>query len=329
VTHVIAAETPMPLDQVRSAWTQLRAGLDRVLLGQDLVKERVLTALLAGGHLLVEGPPGTGKTLVALALARLIGGQFRRIQFTPDLMPADLLGTNVFEQRRQEFVFVPGPVFTDVLLADEVNRTPPRTQSALLEAMQERAVTVDGYRHALSPAFFVIATQNPVEYEGTYPLPEAQKDRFLLQVDIPYPTAEDELAVLRAYAGGRSLHSDEVAALTPVLTPAGLATAIRAVASTVRVEDRLLGYIRDIVAATRDDDDVQLGAGPRGALALLATSRALAAIRGRDFVSPDEVKELAPAVLVHRVTLSAEAEMEGTDLTGLMRRIFERIEVPR
>ena len=160
------ADPSMPLEQVRSAWTQLRAGLDRVLLGQDAVKERVLTALLAGGHVLVEGPPGTGKTLVALALSRLIGGEFRRIQFTPDLMPVDLLGTNVFEQRRQEFVFVRGPVFTDVLLADEVNRTPPRTQSALLEAMQERAVTVDGQRHTLSPVFFVLATQNPVEYEG-------------------------------------------------------------------------------------------------------------------------------------------------------------------
>ena len=323
------ADPSMPLEQVRSAWTQLRAGLDRVLLGQDAVKERVLTALLAGGHVLVEGPPGTGKTLVALALSRLIGGEFRRIQFTPDLMPVDLLGTNVFEQRRQEFVFVRGPVFTDVLLADEVNRTPPRTQSALLEAMQERAVTVDGQRHTLSPVFFVLATQNPVEYEGTYPLPEAQKDRFLLQVDLPYPAASDELALLRAYAAGHSLHADEVAALRPAITPASLATAIRAVSRSVRVEENLLGYIRNIVAATRDDDSVQLGAGPRAALALLSTSRALAAIRGRDFVSPDEVKELAPAVLVHRITLTAEAEMEGTDITGLMQRIFERVEVPR
>jgi len=328
VTQAIA-DPSMPLEQVRSAWTQLRAGLDRVLLGQDAVKERVLTALLAGGHVLVEGPPGTGKTLVALALSRLIGGEFRRIQFTPDLMPVDLLGTNVFEQRRQEFVFVRGPVFTDVLLADEVNRTPPRTQSALLEAMQERAVTVDGQRHTLSPVFFVLATQNPVEYEGTYPLPEAQKDRFLLQVNLPYPAASDELALLRAYAAGHSLHVDEVAALRPVITPASLATAIRAVSRSVRVEENLLGYIRHIVAATRDDDSVQLGAGPRAALALLSTSRALAAIRGRDFVSPDEVKELAPAVLVHRITLTAEAEMEGTDITGLMQRIFERVEVPR
>jgi len=316
VTQAIA-DPSMPLEHVRSAWTQLRAGLDRVLLGQDAVKERVLTALLAGGHVLVEGPPGTGKTLVALALSRLIGGEFRRIQFTPDLMPVDLLGTNVFEQRRQEFVFVRGPVFTDVLLADEVNRTPPRTQSALLEAMQERAVTVDGQRHALSPIFFVLATQNPVEY------------RFLLQVDLPYPTATDELALLRAYAAGHSLHADEVAALRPVITPAVLAMAIRTVSRSVRVEENLLGYIRNIVAATRDDDSVQLGAGPRAALALLSTSRALAAIRGRDFVSPDEVKELAPAVLVHRITLTAEAEMEGTDITGLMQRIFDRVEVPR
>jgi MoxR-like ATPase len=195
--------------------------------------------------------------------------------------------------------------------------------------MQERAVTIDGRRHALSPVFFVLATQNPVEYEGTYPLPEAQKDRFLLKIEVDYPEAADEVSILRAYAEGRSLHKSEVESLSPVLDAAGLASCIAAVATRVRVEDRLLSYIRDVVAATRDDDDVQLGAGPRAGLALLQCAKAQAAVRGRDFVTPDDVKELAEAVLAHRVTLSPEAEMEGRDLEEILKRTFERIEVPR
>jgi MoxR-like ATPase len=329
MTVPAAPEPSMTIAEVHSAWGRLLQGLDKVILGQAAVKEQLLLCLLAGGHGLIEGVPGTGKTLLALALSRLVGCQFRRIQFTPDLMPIDLLGTNIYDQKRQEFAFLPGPVFTEVLLADEVNRTPPRTQSALLEAMQERAVTIDGQRRALSNVFFVLATQNPVEFEGTYPLPEAQKDRFLLKIDIGYPAPEDEVAMLRAYSEGRNLHSTEVEALEPVLEPARLASAIRAVATQVRVEDRLLGYIREVVAATRLDEDVQLGAGPRASLALLQCSRAQAAIRGRDFITPDDVKALAKPVLAHRVTLSPEAEMEGRDLAEILRRVFERIEVPR
>ena len=324
-----APEPKMTIPEVHAAWGRLLQGLDRVLYGQASVKEQLLLCLLAGGHALIEGVPGTGKTLLALALSRLLGCKFRRIQFTPDLMPIDLLGTNVYDQKGQEFAFVPGPVFTEVLLADEVNRTPPRTQSALLEAMQERAVTIDGQRRALSPVFFTLATQNPVEYEGTYPLPEAQKDRFLLKIEVGYPAAEDELSMLRAYSEGRNLHSSEVEALEPVLDPARLALAIRAVATQVRVEDKLLGYIREVVSATRADEDVQLGAGPRASLALLQCSRAQAAVRGRDFITPDDVKALAKPVLDHRVTLSPEAEMEGRDVTEILRRIFERGEVPR
>ena len=329
MTSHTGPEETLTIPAVHEAWRRLSQGLDKVVLGQTEVKEQVLLCLLAGGHGLIEGVPGTGKTLLALALSRLLGSQFRRIQFTPDLMPIDLLGTNVYDQKRQEFSFVPGPVFTEVLLADEVNRTPPRTQSALLEAMQERAVTIDGERRALSPNFFVLGTQNPVEYEGTYPLPEAQKDRFLMKIEVGYPASEDEVAMLRAYSEGRSLHSTEVQALEPVLDPQRLGAAIRAVATQVRVEDRLLGYIREVVAATRVDEDVQLGGGPRAALALLQCSRALAALRNRDFITPDDVKAMAKPVLAHRVTLSPEAEMEGRDLAEVLRRIFERTEVPR
>jgi MoxR-like ATPase len=317
------------LADVHVAFSRLREGLDTVILGQAQMKERVLACLLAGGHGLIEGAPGTGKTLLALALSRLLGCRFRRIQFTPDLMPVDLVGTSIFDPKTHEFTFQPGPVFTDVLLADEVNRTTPRTQSALLEAMQERAATVDGIRRPISPVFFVLATQNPVEYEGTYPLPGAQKDRFLLKIEVDYPAAEDELAMLRSYGQGRTLHDEVLATLGPVLDTAHLLAAIRSVASQVRVEEKLLAYVRDVVAATRADEGVQLGAGPRASLALLASARALSALRGRDFVTPDDVKEIAPAVLAHRVTLSPEAEMEGLDLEAVVRRIFERTEVPR
>lgn len=306
----------------------VRAGLDRVVVGQDQVKEQLLVCMLAGGHALLEGVPGTAKTLLALALARLAGCRFRRIQFTPDLMPADLLGTNVFNQKSQDFEFRAGPIFADLLLADEVNRTPPRTQAALLEAMQERAVTTDGERREISPIFTVFATQNPVEFEGTYPLPEAQRDRFLLKIEIGYPRWADEERMLAAYAAGRRLHDEAMAELAPVLAPAELLDC-RLAASRIRVEADILGYILGVVTATRGHDAVQIGAGPRASLALLESSRALALLRGRDFVTPDDVKELAAPALAHRVILTPEAEMEGTGLADLLRQIFERVAVPR
>jgi len=317
------------LDEVEARGRALREGMDAVVQGQDRVKDLVLTCLLAGGHALLEGVPGTGKTLLALVLARLVGSRFRRIQFTPDLMPADLVGTSVFNQKTQQFEFRPGPIFADLLLADEINRTPPRTQAALLECMQEAAATVDGTRYRISPVFTVLATQNPVEFEGTYPLPEAQRDRFLMKIAIDYPSPEEEGRILDAYASGRRLHDDAVAALEPVLSRDELAEIRRTVAAGVRVEPGIQAYLVRIATATRKDERVQIGAGPRASLALLECARARAALAGRDFVTPDDVKQVARPVLEHRVTLQPEAEMEGTSLEDVLRRIFETTEVPR
>ncbi len=315
--------------EVAEGLKALSAGLDRVIVGQPAAKEQVLVCLLAGGHALLEGVPGTGKTLLGLALARLLGCRFRRVQFTPDLMPVDLLGTNVFNPQTQAFGFHPGPIFTDVLLADEINRTPPRTQSALLEAMQERAATIDGVRREISEVFLVLATQNPVEFEGTYPLPEAQRDRFLLKIRIDYPQAEEEAGILEAYASGRRLHEEVKGEAAPALAKGALLEARRTIASGVRAEKGILKYILDIVRATRGDEAIQLGAGPRASIALLETAKSLAVLRGRDFVTPDDVKAMAPAVLSHRVILSPETEMEGLALEDILKRIFEKTEVPR
>ena len=315
--------------EVADKWRLVREGLDRVIMGQESVKEQLLVCLLAGGHALLEGVPGTGKTLLALTLSRLLGSRFRRIQFTPDLMPADLLGTSIYNQKSQDFEFRAGPIFADLLLADEINRTPPRTQAALLESMQEKAVTLDGVRRVISPVFTVLATQNPVEFEGTYPLPEAQRDRFLLKISIDYPEKDEEAQMLSAYAGGRKLHEDAVRELSPVLSPDELLVSREVTARAVRVEEHILGYILGIVTATRHHESIQIGAGPRASLALLESSRALAVLRGRDFVTPDDVKELAGPVMVHRVILTPEAEMEGTTLPDILRQIFEKVEVPR
>ena len=317
------------ITDVAPKFAALREGLDRVIMGQGRVKTLALTSLLADGHMLVEGVPGTGKTLLSLSLAKLLGCRFRRIQFTPDLMPSDLVGANVFNQKSQEFVFRQGPVFTDILLADEVNRTPPRTQAALLEAMQENAVTIDGVRYEVSNVFTVFATQNPVELEGTYPLPEAQRDRFLFKINIDFPEAEDEARMLEQYAAGRRLHDDIVASLEPVISAEDLLRARKIVATEVRVEPHIIRYIRELVARTRHDEAVQIGAGPRASLALLEGSRAAAALNGRDFITPDDVKSLLMPVLVHRITLTPEAEMEGLALDDLLKRLFEQVEVPR
>ncbi|HYI07844.1 MAG TPA: MoxR family ATPase [Thermoanaerobaculia bacterium] len=317
------------IEQIGVRFSELQTQLDRVIMGQQRVKMLAITSLLAGGHMLLEGVPGTGKTLLALTIARLIGARFRRIQFTPDLMPSDLMGANVFNQKTQDFVFREGPVFTDILLADEINRTPPRTQSALLESMQENAVTIDGTRYAISPVFTVFATQNPVEFEGTYPLPEAQRDRFLFKIHIDFPEAEDESRMLEEYAAGRRLHDDVIGQLTPVMTAAELLEARKTVTGSVKVEPHIIRYIQELVSRTRRDESVQIGAGPRASLALLEASRATAALSGRDFITPDDVKSLVAPVVSHRITLSPEAEMEGMALDDLLKRIFDQVEVPR
>ena len=317
------------VQELGAKMARVREGLDRVILGQTKVKEQLLICLLAGGHVLLEGVPGTGKTLLGLTLARLVGCRFRRIQFTPDLMPVDLLGTNVFNPQTQIFDFHAGPIFTDILLADEVNRTPPRTQSALLEAMQEHAATIDGTRRPISDVFMVIATQNPIEFEGTYPLPEAQRDRFLLKIAVDYPKVEEEGGILEAYASGRRLHEEPATASPAALAKEDLVAARQLLSSGVRAEKGVQKYILDIVRSTRGHESLQFGAGPRASLALLESGRALAALRGRDFVTPDDVKELVPAVLAHRVSLAPEAEMEGLGLEDVLRRIFEKVEVPR
>ncbi|MCM8747771.1 MoxR family ATPase [Thermomicrobiaceae bacterium CFH 74404] len=294
----------------------------RVIIGKDAVTELILVALLCEGHVLIEDVPGVGKTTLARAVARSIGGQFRRIQFTPDLLPSDITGLTFFNQRTGEFQFRAGPVFTNVLLADEINRATPRTQSALLEAMQERTVTIEGETIPLPRPFLVLATENPVEIEGTFPLPEAQLDRFLLRIVIGYPEPAEEVAMLARFQERNPL--DE---LEPVTTPEELLRAAAACRS-IYVEDDLRWYIAEIARATRRHEAIELGVSPRGTLALFHCAQALAAIRGRDFVLPDDVKELVTPVLAHRIILSPEARLRGRDARQLLEEIVETVNVP-
>lgn len=297
----------------------------RVVVGQDEPLRLALLCLVAGGHLLLEGVPGTAKTLLAKAVARLVRGSFARISFTPDLMPSDLLGTSVYDITTARFSLRLGPVFANVVLADEVNRAPAKTQSALLEAMEERQVTLEGEALLLPDPFLVLATQNPVEYEGTYPLPEAELDRFLFKALVRYPEAADEKAILRAHDRGVPLA--QVAALEPF--PEGTLADSRREIDAVTVEDSVLDYIVRIVEESRRSGDVLLGASPRAGVHLLRAAKAAAAVDGRDFVTPDDVKALVPAVLRHRLVLKAEAEIEGLDPDAVVRRILGRLDVPR
>lgn len=313
---------------LQNLFSTLRQEANKVLVGLDEPFELLAVALLTGGHVLLEGVPGTAKTLMAKTLAHLVKAQFSRIQFTPDLMPSDILGTTVFDINSSKFYLKKGPIFTQILLADEINRAPAKTQSALLEAMEERQVNLDGERHGLTPPFMVIATQNPIEYEGTYPLPEAQLDRFLFKVLVPYSPPEVELEVLRRYHGGFDAHQLAEAGLQAVV-PAGAIVAARQIIQTVLVEDGIMHYIIKIIAASRQSPDIVLGASTRAATHILLSAKSYAALQGRGYVVPDDVKFVTPAVLRHRLLLKPEAEIEGLDADAVIRRLLGQVEVPR
>jgi MoxR-like ATPase len=308
---------------------QAREETSKVIIGQNDVIEKALIAIFTGNHALIEGVPGVAKTLLVRTLARVLGCEFARIQFTPDLMPADITGTNVFNFQRNEFSLIKGPIFTSFLLADEINRAPAKTQSALLQAMQERHVTIDRETHALPPSFTVFATQNPIEYEGTYPLPEAQKDRFMLKITMTAPERTEELALAQRTMTKEAPETLLANGAVRAVVPAEELPALRAELASVLVRDELMGYLVDVVRATRQHESVLVGAGPRATQSLLMAARAFAAINGRDFVTPDDVKAMAVPVLEHRLILRPEFEIEGLSVPEVVQQILQQIAVPR
>jgi len=320
-------ETPST-DEARASLNALRREVAKAVVGQDETVTGVVVALLCRGHILLEGVPGVAKTLLVRTVAAALSLDHKRVQFTPDLMPGDVTGSLVYDQDTAKFEFLKGPVFTNLLLADEINRTPPKTQASLLEAMEERQVTVEGVPTALPEPFMVAATQNPVEYEGTYPLPEAQLDRFLLKVTIPLPERSFEVDMLSRHAAGFDPGDLAAAGVEPV-AGAGELRAARLAVEQVRVAPEVLGYIVDLCRATRQSPSLQLGASPRGATALLRTSRAWAWLSGRDYVAPDDVKALAKGTLRHRISLRPEAELEGATTDGILDGVLASVQVPR
>lgn len=322
------SEPYTPTPDLREALTALRAEVGRAVVGQDAAVTGLVIALLCRGHVLLEGVPGVAKTLLVRTLSTALDLGTSRVQFTPDLMPGDITGSLVYDARTAEFSFREGPVFTNLMLADEINRTPPKTQAALLEAMEERQVSVDGTPRPLPEPFLVIATQNPVEYEGTYPLPEAQLDRFLLKLTLPLPQRAEEIEVLSRHAAGFDPRDLAAAGVRPV-ADAALLDRARAEVSRVQVAPEVLGYLVDVVRATRQSPSLSLGVSPRGATALLATSRAWAWLSGRGFVTPDDVKALAHPTLRHRVQLRPEAELEGVTAESVLDSVLASVPVPR
>lgn len=307
--------------------TQLRANINSILIGQDTVVEQVLVALLSGGHVLIEGVPGLGKTLLVSALAKCFNGQFKRIQFTPDLMPADITGHAMYDMKEGKFRVRKGPVFTNLLLADEINRSPAKTQAALLEVMQEKQITIEGSALTLASPFMVLATQNPIELEGTYPLPEAELDRFLLKVYIDYPSLDDEMRLTRQVTDGQidgRLKGDDLA-----LLDASDIVELQKLAAAIAVDDQVLDYAVRIVRATRESTAIKKGAGPRACIALVRAARASALLRGQDYVLPDDIKAMALPVMRHRIILSADMEIDGQTPDSLLSQLLETVDAPR
>ncbi len=315
-------------DFVSQVTAHIRRETQKVIVGQDAVIDQVLICLFADGHALLEGVPGTAKTLMVRTIATIIGAGFNRIQFTPDMMPSDITGTNVFNLNTSQFTLRPGPIFTDILLADEINRTPPKTQAALLEAMEERQVTIDGESHRLSPLFLVLATGNPIEYEGTYPLPAAQLDRFLFKVLISYPSEDQELQIVANWQAGFSSRKLEAVNLEK-LTDAGVVQRCRDLVRDVRVEPGVQSFLVNMVRRTREHPSLLWGASPRASVAMLLAGKALAAMRGRDFVTPDDIRDVAHPSLRHRILLRSEAEIEGVTPDSILDEIVTSVEVPR
>jgi len=318
----------MNLDETRQLADAIRGEIAKAIVGQEETVEHLLIALVAQGHVLLEGPPGTAKTLLAQCFAAAAGLEFGRIQFTPDLLPGDILGSNLFNFQTSQFTLTRGPIFRELLLADEINRTPPKTQAALLEAMQERRVTLDGQTHPLSDQFMVVATQNPIESQGVYPLPEAQLDRFLFKLLVPYPSAEEEAAIVRRF-GERSGPPRPAEFGVSTVADAKALAAAQAAVKQVTLADEIIGYTVALVRATRESRDIASGASPRAAVLLANAARARAALHGRDYVLPDDVKALAVATLRHRLLLSPAAEIEGRQVEELVAALVEQTEAPK
>ncbi len=320
--------TTMTLAETAALAGQIRAEVGKAIVGQTETVEHLLIALLSRGHVLLEGPPGTAKTFLAQCFAASLGLEFGRIQFTPDLLPGDILGSNLFNFQTSQFTLTRGPIFRELLLADEINRTPPKTQAALLEAMQERRVTLDGETHALSPNFMVVATQNPIESQGVYPLPEAQLDRFAFKLLVGYPSAAEEAAIVRRFGDRSGPARPADFGIAPVAAPDAVAAAQAAVKTVTLAED-LIGYTVALVRATRTSAEIASGASPRAAVLLANAARARAALAGRDYVIPDDIKALATACLRHRLLLSPAAEIEGRQVEDLVAQLIEQTEAPR